>query len=376
MKQRVNIMRTLGITYKEDVISNLLVTLLNESNFWRHSFLKEILQIENPNTYRMKSYTRVTTSVGVPDIVSVVEKEDVVYLLLIENKLKADEGYRQTIRYASDECINDLKCHFELQNRKVETKLLYLTLVPETIPTSSSFLNISYEQLIQKVPPSEIEDIGLKMLYEDFVSVLTDFYTDLDLKEDDRLLEKFKENTEAERLKIRFRKLMDSIQTVETGLTRSEVGQVVGSGRINFLVQFSKDAWKGKVAEKGNGLYKLTSDTFDIHIECTFDVFNQIFSLPLHYETRPYLTKRNIKWGTEGYEQYDERREKVKSFIHKRIKELNDPTIRIFNGSNQIANVKINLTDETTVKEFKESLNQAITKISILVDAVLEKENV
>ena len=46
----------------------------------------------------------------------------------------------------------------------------------------------------------------------------------------------------------------------------------------------------------------------------------------------------------------------------------------IFNGSNQIANVKINLTDETTVKEFKESLNQAITKISKLVDAVLEKQ--
>ncbi|MEH7385161.1 PD-(D/E)XK nuclease family protein [Bacillus sp. JJ1521] len=370
--KRVNLFKELGITYKEDIISNFLVTLLNQSSYFRESFLTRFLGIEEPRCFEVTTYTRIYTSVGIPDMISVIQNEEQCYLLLVENKLKADEGYQQTMRYASETCITEIKQKLNIKHEHVQVKLLFLTLVPETIPTSPVFSNISYEQLIKEIPPS-IEDSGLNMLYEDFTSVLIDFYKDLDVTDNDLLFEKFTEETEAERLKIRFRKLMDSISLDGTMLTRSPIGQVVGAGRINYLVQFSKDSWKGeKVKKDEKGTYIVSGNTFDIHIECTFDVFNQTFTLPLHYETRPYLTKKQLK-NAIGYDYYLKQRDEIKTVIHKKIKEQNDTILSPYNGSNQIAYTKMLLTEETTVKEFKEQLIRRVEKITEVVDSALEE---
>ena len=41
----MNIVNLLGITYKEDIISNLIVGLINESKAFRNSFIRNILNI-------------------------------------------------------------------------------------------------------------------------------------------------------------------------------------------------------------------------------------------------------------------------------------------------------------------------------------------
>jgi hypothetical protein len=369
---RVNLVTQLGITYKEDIISNFLVALFNHSPYFRETFLTRFLGIDQPSQFEVTTYTRIHTSMGIPDIISVIQNKDVCYLLIIENKLKADEGYQQTLRYASEKCINEIKQKLKITRGNVQVKLLFLTLVPETVPTSPVFINISYEQLITEVP-NRIEDDGLNLLYEDFTSVLNEFYKDLDVLDDDLLFEKFTEETEAERLKIRFRKLMDDISLESTKLKRSPIGQVIGAGRINYLVQFSKDTWKGKgVAKKENGSLIVSGNTFDIHIECTFDVFNRAFTLPLHYETRPYLTKKQLNHAL-GYGEYLKQRDEVKSIIHKKIREQNDSILSPYNGSNQIAYTKMHLTKETTIKEFKEQLLHRVEKITDLVDSALEE---
>jgi len=371
MNERINLVKTLGITYKEDIISNMIVALLENSRSFREIFMSQFVNIKQPSDFSIQTYTRITTSVGIPDIVSVIQNDKTCYLLIIENKLKADEGYKQTLRYSSKECITELKNKLSISDRKVEEKYLFLTLVPESTPISSSFINVSYEDLIKKIPPI-IEDVGLKMLYEDLSNVLFEFYRDLNIDDNDLILEKFAEKTEPERLKIRFRKLMDSISEFPNGLTRSPIGEVVGTGRVNYIVQFSKDTWRGQIAQKtAEGKYLLNEDTFDIHVECTFDAFNQSFTLPLHYETRPYLTKKKIANNAVGYEQYLHRREIVKRIIHGKIMALDDKSITCFNGSNQIANMKIILTDKTTVKEFKEQLLMNLRKISHIVDEAM-----
>ncbi|MGG3739184.1 hypothetical protein [Aeribacillus pallidus] len=373
MDKRINLVKALGITYKEDIISNMIVALIKHSRSFRESFLSKLINLQQPSDFSVRIYTRILTSVGIPDIVSVIENERECYLLIIENKLKADEGYKQTLRYASKECITELKKILGLSDRKVEEKFIFLTLVPESIPTSSLFINISYEDLINNIP-SPTEDVGLKMLYEDLSDVLLEFYKDLDITDNDLILEKFTEKTEPERLKVRFRKLMNSISNLPNGLSRSPIDEVVGTGRINYIVQFSKKSWKGKIAQKTEeGKYLLNEDTFDIHVEFTFDAFNRSFTLPLHYETRPYLPKRKIANHSEGSEKYLYQREIVKRMIHEKIKSLNDQSIKCYNGSNQIANTKIVLNENTTVKEFKEQLLLNLRKISEFVDETVSE---
>ena len=49
----MNIIELLGITYKEDIISNLLVGLINESKIFRMSFLENIIGIANPRLLKV-----------------------------------------------------------------------------------------------------------------------------------------------------------------------------------------------------------------------------------------------------------------------------------------------------------------------------------
>jgi hypothetical protein len=166
------------------------------------------------------------------------------------------------------------------------------------------------------------------------------------------------------------------ISNLPNGLSRSPIDEVVGMDRINYIVQFPKKSWKGKIAQKTEeGKYLLNEDTFDIHVEFTFDAFNRSFTLPLHYETRPYLPKRKIANHAEGSEKYLYQREIVKRMIHEKIKSLNDQSIKCYNGSNQIANTKIVLNENTTVKEFKEQLLLNLRKISEFVDETVSELN-
>ena len=56
MGDKMNIVKLLGITYKEDIISNLIVGLINESKAFRNSFIRNILNIENPSDFKVRLY--------------------------------------------------------------------------------------------------------------------------------------------------------------------------------------------------------------------------------------------------------------------------------------------------------------------------------
>ena len=55
----MNIIELLGVQYKEDIISNLLVGLINESESFRNNFCKSILCISNAKEYEVKAFTRI-----------------------------------------------------------------------------------------------------------------------------------------------------------------------------------------------------------------------------------------------------------------------------------------------------------------------------
>jgi hypothetical protein len=85
MSNRVNLVAALGITYKEDIISNLIVSLLNHSRGFQEKFLNQFMNIEKPEESTVQVYTRIKTSIGIPDIVAVINNREECYLLIIEN---------------------------------------------------------------------------------------------------------------------------------------------------------------------------------------------------------------------------------------------------------------------------------------------------
>lgn len=372
----MNIIKLLGIEYKEDIISNLIVGLINESKVFRNSFLRNIVKIECIQNINVKAHTRVATSLGIPDIVVSVEGKNTSTLVVIENKLKAEEGVNQTLRYSDEKCITELLANnriFNNNNRHIETKFIFLTLIPEQIPTGNSFENITYKDILEKIN-IEIEYSTLNRIYKDFLIIMNEFYSGLEVNENDKLLECLNLNVDSEKIFIKFKNIIKGIKDIE-GINVSDVGKIVGSGRVNFYTKIYKDSWLGEdTANLVDANYKVTKNSYDIHIEPSFDVFNNKITLPLHYETRPYIPKNKLreKTNTEDYEEYINKRNLIKVLVHKKIAEMNDERIKPYNGSNQIAYVKIDVDENTTVEDFKTLVKKYILILSEIIDSCLE----
>ncbi|HBF5712995.1 TPA: PD-(D/E)XK nuclease family protein [Clostridioides difficile] len=224
----MNIIKLLGIEYKEDIISNLIVGLINESKVFRNSFLRNIVNIECIQNIKVKAHTRVATSLGIPDIVVSVEGENTSTLVVIENKLKAEEGVNQTLRYSDEKCVMELLANnriFNNNNRHIETKFIFLTLIPEQIPTGNSFENITYKDILEKIN-IEIVDSTLNRIYKDFLSIVNEFYSGLEINENDKLLECLNINVDSEKIFIKFKNIIKGIKDIE-GIHVSDVGKIV-----------------------------------------------------------------------------------------------------------------------------------------------------
>lgn len=370
----MNIVELLGITYKEDIISNLIAGLLNESQNFRINFLEKIAKVQNADLYNVKAKTRITTSVGIPDIVIAIENQEKAIILIIENKLKTEEGDEQTKRYSQEICKKELY-HYSNINMKyenVEFKSIFLTLIPEQIPTSQEFINVTYNDLIDKVN-IKLEDDLLNKIYSDFIDTLNEFYKGLDVREDDKVLDVLCEDIDSEKIYIRFMNIMRGLKT-NNGLNVYYLGKAGGKGRVSFIAQISKDSWCGnEEVNLKDDVYKVSDQTFDIHFEGSFDIFNKKITLPLHYETNPYIPKDKLikKSKPEDYKKYSDKRDCVKEIIHEKISILNDSNIKKYNGSNQIASINIDIDSNVTVREFKELIINYMDKVSTMVDEAL-----
>lgn len=375
----MNIIELLGITYKEDIISNLIVGLINESNNFKISFLENIIEISNANLYNVEAFTRIVTEQGIPDIIIKVYNEQENILVIIENKLKAEEGYKQTARYSTDKCIKDicLNNKINLEYNNVSKKFIYLTLIPEQIPSGERFVNKTYRDLLELVNV-EIENELLNQIYKDFIKLIKDFYCNLDVNKEDKILDLLYDNIDCEKIYIKFKAIM-KLCNFDNGLEVKYIGKTGGTGRISFIAQISKDSWvSNSNATLIDGLYTVNEDTYNINLEFSFDILNKVIKLPLHYETNPYIPKSElVKKSTEAdYNKYINRRELVKKKLHEEIILLGDTDIKSYNGSNQIAKMNINVDNNVTVKEFLEAVEQYCNKISVLVDKALLELNV
>ncbi|MEG2869540.1 MAG: hypothetical protein RR894_17545 [Terrisporobacter sp.] len=371
----MNIIKLLGIGYKEDIISNLLIGLINGSEVFKNTFINKIVGIENPELYKVETFVRVNTSKGEPDIILKIHNESTDILAIIENKLKAEEGYEQTKRYSDENCIRELclKSDINMDYENISTKFIYLTLLPEQIPTGDMFINKTYKDILDDVNV-DIESNKLDYLYKDFLSMLEDFYSGLEVNLNDSLLQVICNEPDSQKAYIKFMKIA-KLLNFQGNLNISDIGKVGGTGRVSYIAKISKDTWTG--SEKGilkDGCYTVNKNTYDIHLELSFDLMSKVIKLPLHYETNPYIPKKKLEsnCNLEDYEDYINARNQVVTKLHRKIDNLKDNNINSYNGSNQIASITIKLNDNTTVKEFLDAVVSYSNKIALIVDDSLE----
>ncbi|MGL4875277.1 MAG: PD-(D/E)XK nuclease family protein [Clostridium sp.] len=372
----MDIIRGLGIGYKEDIISNLLVEAINESKIFRKSFLENLLKIENSEIYEVKAKARLRTNEGVPDIVIKLQDSEKTKVIIIENKLSASEGSRQTERYGTEGCFKKIceKNNIEIAKKdfkSISRKYIFLTLLEE-MAEDVKFENITYKELVEAVN-FDVEDTVMKIILDSFKSFLGEFYINSEVNLNSKVSEVMNSNVDKVILQVRAKNIFKHIN-----LNRN-------SYKINFLkfdskatknvgIQIYKKHWNDKKIKENE--CEISDKTFNIHFEPMFNVVNGAFGgLVLHYETNPYYTKETIeKLSESGVKKYKENREKFKKFFSENIEKVYIDNLKLGSTWLQILNVKIDIRN-LTVREFLNILEINIEKISDVVDDTLGRIN-
>ncbi len=368
-----NILSVLGIAHKEDVVTNLLAFSIQKSVIFRRLFLTQVCGA-SPDTATSicDVKTRANSGAGIPDMVISLKRGDsAADLIILENKLKADEGFEQTKRYEDESCVGNLKSRFLPSQKEINTRFIYLTLFDVGPSEGSRFVHKRYSDLLPilgKLPYGENETVD--MLLGDLRDLLTEFYSYEDVAPTDRLLDKLGSDSVLDGPYLYFVNLFSSFDPPE-GLSFDWPFRSSEQGRHYYGAVFSKDEWHlSELSEKQHG--KCPMDPLrDIHVhfEPQYNILGKSFSIYLHYEINPYQTEHWAQHHLVGtdYQAY----RLVRSYVAKRIAATGIPNYEPGGGSNQIGKALIPLTPETRVSEFITSFKLFLKDTSQVVDKAL-----
>jgi hypothetical protein len=365
-----NVLDVLGISAREDVISNLLVHCYNKSAEFRESFLRAIGLSEKDSAVRGQAHLRVWTRFGVPDIV-ILNRDDC-RLLIIENKLGADEGKEQTIRYASENCLQAIEQSLNFSACRDKTHYVFLTLFPDQPCAAPEFVRIQYENFLpQDWSLSLCDDPLVKLLAKSWADLLIGFYNAANVNPTDILVERMQHPGPLDEAFLVFRNFMRSV-TLPTGISVRSL-RYSAQGRKNYKAQFGKASWSPSEIAKRGEQWRLDPETcFNIHIEPTLNVLDGNFSVSLHYETNPYLKETDAARtlnadDLEGYRR--KRSEFVWAFREVRPIGLTPAQCDLWC---QVGKSDFSINN-LTVAESQESFSVLLADIVAAVDCALER---
>lgn len=364
-----NILTILGIASKEDVITNLLRYCIEVSPLFRQAFLENICDVQVSKVSKVIAHTRISTgSNGVPDLILALDGSDKKTLIVLENKLKADEGEDQTSRYSSFECMQEIKRQLDWAQVDVDVKFVFLTLHPDQEPVQV-FRLVTYKELLEtvrKLPP--VEDPLAQLLLDAWEALLQDFYSNAAIAERDLLLAKLNQMDPLEGNYLYFKSFAQSI-SLQGGLEVEYPFRSSAQGRRYFGVVISKDTWHPMEMKRIDGAYQLDArKNCNIHFELQFHCLKGTLELYLHYEVNPYQPKAWMNKNVSHAEHdafFNVRNEFIEALRLKAIAEL-----VIGGGSNQIAKVQLQLFDATVVNARKK-IAETVNHIAVHIDEIL-----
>lgn len=366
-----NILEILGVQNKEDVISNLLRYCINSSRDFASAFLTSVCGKDIKNYTGVEAFTRFTTSAGVPDIIVNCTAREAVDIFIIENKIKAEEGEDQTERYASIECLEDIKKRLNLHDKTVTPSYIFLTLFPDQEPRSNAFKKITYLEL-QKALKSSIVDVGplVHQLAGDLAMLLEKFYSYENTSPDDDILEKLRAEDGLDASYLYFKSIIYQLK-LPADLEVEGTFKDSRQGRRYYGALISKEAWHpAELNELANAKWSLNpTKCFNIHIEPQFNVLSGIMNIFLHYEINPYETEA---WAMENIKEneYQEYLARRGNFINV-LSAANVDGLFIGGGSNQVAKAAFEIKEGMQFKGALEMMGNFINKVSVEIDKAL-----
>lgn len=372
MESSINVIDLLGITYDENIISNLIVGLINHSMNFRKAFLQNIVDINRTGQYSIKAFTRNEELEGRPNIIIIAESSKKIIISFIKCILKSEKATNNWAKYSEEDCINEIfpLCNVKLSDREIERKFVYLSTKDLHYTVSDKYITKTFRELVEKVNV-DIEDYILDKMYKDFCLKILEFYSRNELIGNAKLLDII--SLDQEIVGIRFRELILSLEFPNYfKMTFVPNDDKEREGKFSFEV--SKKEWIGGEA-KWNGIeYEMTSDTYDVHIYSEIDVKNLALALMIHYEPYPYISRKALIYHStaNGYLEFENKRDRTKERLEKILKHNRIGQVEEYYGVNGIFRIKYNIDSEITINEFKNKACRHIVELSKIIDEALK----
>lgn len=367
-----NLLEVLGVAGREDAITNVLVHCYNNSANFRLSFIRSLgLHLMGGRPPR-HAYSRVQIQgTGVPDMIIVDPEYAHRTIVVIENKLGAGEGPDQTKRYSSPQCLQRLFDHFGLDAERTEAHYVFLTLFPDEVPKSSEFAVVPYEAFLrQKWVLPRGDGTWVRDLMCAWLDVLKRFYGSARLLPDERFLDRLRRGGPLDGSFLAFRSFMRSVRRPRDLFYLASL-RSNKAGRWYYLAQLGKKHWSPSLVDQSMPEWRLDPRTcFNLHIEPQFSVLNGDFSLYLHYETNPYLTRKEtrLRIHKKDYEAYVERRDRFISALRDTCPE----GFKVCGGTNQVAEATVSF-EGLSVTDASGRLSDLFRTASKWVDKTLRE---
>lgn len=173
----MNIIDALNIFYREDVITDLLKNCFEDSELFLRKFLKSAnIVLPDETKFMVQNRIGLGKNIGTPDMVIVGQTENENYIIIIENKLGAAEGNKQTERYVSEQAKLMISKRLNLMNPQFY--FIYLTLDTTVTPRNLAFIPMYYKMFLQQ--DWILNDAPLTLIFNDFREKLKGFYEPLE----------------------------------------------------------------------------------------------------------------------------------------------------------------------------------------------------
>lgn len=294
----LNIFDALNIFYKEDTISDFLVSCFKDSPKFLIQFLKAAnIHVQENMIFHIDTRVGLGKSIGTPDIVIRAKINSTMKFIIIENKMGAAEGYEQTNRYESTEARTRIASRYGVEVENIEFYFIFLALDTTAKPKNSKFTFLSYQIFLNNT--WTLNNTTLQLLFDGFKEKLSNFYEPIH-----RPYETLESKASIDSLqrKICWQMILTEQFSSEQNLVL-DWGEVGGSGRNNFLFLITKSAWKSRIPFHQAGL----AQTFYIHVDTYINLLddgeNTVEEIGVRFESFPYRPHSQIKKET-GYDNF------------------------------------------------------------------------
>jgi hypothetical protein len=309
MTANENIIKALDAEAKEDVITNLLLYCFRESPAFREAFGPTVLGIM-PHTYaEITPIPRIRTSRGVPDAAFLCRAGDSPPdLVILENKLNAEEGIEQTVRFSDDNCAAEIGKRYGI-DAFAQIRRVFLALCEYQKPISPQFAVVTYREFLPALRQSlsSSRDTLASALAQDLASVLEEFYERALPRRHQILIDRLLDPEISRGLDAApayFINAFDRL-TLPPGMERGDFGVFQMPGTKTAFVQYTTSHWRPATFYKRDGSDFNARRHFDIHFEVQFN--GKTVALVLHHHTRPYVSSRIVanKWTTSAQREHE-----------------------------------------------------------------------